>query len=544
MKRLLVFLILAIALVLGAAPAVLAGGTAAPPQSPAAALSAQIQAVMQTPDMPILAVQCVVLKHGQVVYVGNFGPRYVDNEDPDNNLPVTTDTKYRIASISKMVAAIGVMQQVEKGRIELDADVSQYLGFTFRNPNYPDARITTRMLLSHLSSLRDGDFYSFPATDSLRDYLAPDGEYYDPSRWEGPISGADTSPGHYFSYQNLNYGVLATILESVTQQRFDRYMRKHVLQPLGCAGSYDVRDFTQAELDKVGVLYRQMDADGVWDPTGPWYPQVDDYRGVYPPPPAGSDTYVPGTNATWQSPQGGLRISALDLTKVERMFMNGGVFNCHRLLQAATVRLMFKPAWTYRDERRHPGLVREVGARRADPQERPRGGRPAAAHAQQPALDGPPRRGLRHDQQRPLRPPHRRRLRLLLRRHGRRPVRALERLRAGVLQLRLGDRAGDLRELLQQVVEQEDDDSDRRRKGGHALGRVAPLSLVPAGACTTVAIHTALMDRREVGPHDLRRANRSAIPRMGDADSAVQFALKRGVAARSCPYDPRIRPMR
>ncbi len=347
MKQLLVFLILAIALVLGAAPAVLAGATAAPPQSPAAALSAQIQAVMQTPDMPILAVQCVVLKHGQVVYVGNFGPRYVDNDDPDNNLPVTTDTKYRIASISKMVAAIGVMQQVEKGRIDLDADVSRYLGFTFRNPNYPDARITTRMLLSHLSSLRDGDFYTFPATDSLRDYLSPDGEYYDPSRWEGPIPGADTSPGHYFSYQNLNYGVLATILESVTHRRFDRYMRKNVLQPLGCAGSYDVRDFTQTELDKVGVLYRQMDADGVWDPTGPWYPQVDDYRGVYPPPPAGSETYVPGANATWESPQGGLRVSALDLTKIERMFMNEGVFNCHRLLKAATVRLMFTPAWIY-----------------------------------------------------------------------------------------------------------------------------------------------------------------------------------------------------
>lgn len=347
MKRLLVFIVLAIALVLGAAPAAPAGGTAAPPQSPAAALSAQIQAVMQTPDMPILAVQCVVIRHGQVVYVGNFGPRYVDNENAANNLQVTTDTKYRIASISKMVAAIGVMQQVEKCRINLDADVSRYLGFTFRNPNYPDAKITTRMLLSHLSSLRDGDFYTFPATDSLRDYLSPDGKYYDPSRWETPIPGADTSPGHYFSYQNLNYGVLATILESVTRQRFDRYMREHVLLPLGCAGSYDVRDFTRAELNKVGVLYRKMNPDGVWDPMGPWYPQVDDYRGVYPPPPAGSDTYVPGSNATWQSPQGGLRISALDLTRVERMFMNDGVFNCHRLLQAATVRLMFKPAWTY-----------------------------------------------------------------------------------------------------------------------------------------------------------------------------------------------------
>lgn len=346
MKRLIATMMLAAVLLLGviAAPG---GATAAPPQSPAAALSAQIQAVMQTPDMPILAMQCVVVKHGQVVYVGNFGPRYVDDENPENNLPVTTDTKYRIASISKMVAAIGVMQQVEKGRIDLDADVSKYLGFAFRNPNYPEVKITVRMLLSHLSSLRDGDAYTFPATDSLRDYLSPDGKYYDSSYWEGPIRGTDTSPGRYFSYQNLNYGVLATILESVTHQRFDRYMRERVLLPLGCAASYDVRDFTQAELDKVGVLYRKLNPGGAWNPSFPWSPQVDDYRGVFPPPRDGSADYVPGTNATWQSPQGGLRISALDLTKVERMFMNDGVLNGKRLLQVATVRLMFTPAWTY-----------------------------------------------------------------------------------------------------------------------------------------------------------------------------------------------------
>lgn len=345
MKRLPALIIATLVLALGILPTAAAQARTSAP--PAADLTARIQAVMQTQDMPILAMQCVVLKHGRVAYVGNFGPRYVDNDDPAKDLPVTTLTKYRIASISKMVAAIGVMQQVEKGRIKLDADVSRYLGFTFRNPNFPDDPITTRMLLSHLSSLRDGDSYTFPATDNLRDYLSPDGKYYDPSRWQAPIPGVDASPGQYFSYQNLNYGVLATILEKVTHQRFDRYMLEHVLRPLGCVASYNVRDFTPRQLRQVGVLYRKMNADGVWDLSFPWYPQVDDYRGVYPPPPAGSKTYVPGTNATWESPQGGLRISALDLTKVERMFMHDGVFNGHRLLKAATVRLMFKPAWTY-----------------------------------------------------------------------------------------------------------------------------------------------------------------------------------------------------
>jgi CubicO group peptidase (beta-lactamase class C family) len=353
MKRLVSIAVLAAVLLLGVATAPALAGTRSvvelhPKASAALALTQQLQAVMQTPDMPILAIQAVVLKHGHVVYAHSLGDRYVDNADPSNDLPVTNDTKYRIASISKMVAAVGVMQLVEKGKIALDADVSKYLGFSFRNPSFPNDKITTRMLLSHTSSLRDGDYYSFPATDKLSDYVTPAGAHFEGgSRWATPIAGTDASPRHYFSYQNLNYGVLATILEAVTHERFDRYMQTHVLDPLGCDASYDVRWFSLCALRNVGVLYRKMDADGVWDTAGPWYPQVDDYRGVRPPAPTGSATYVPGSNATWESPQGGLRISALDLTRVERMFMNGGTFKGHRLLQASTVRLMFTPVWTY-----------------------------------------------------------------------------------------------------------------------------------------------------------------------------------------------------
>ncbi|MEI6727928.1 MAG: serine hydrolase, partial [Actinomycetes bacterium] len=322
MKRLISSVMLAALVLLGvvAAPALASTRSVVELQrssSATAQLSQQLRAVMQTPDMPILAIQAVVLKQGRVVYAQSFGPRYVDNAVPANDLPATNDTKYRIASISKMVAAVGLMQLVEKGKIDLDADVSKYLGFSFRNPNFPNAKITTRMLLSHTSSLRDGDYYSFPATDKLSDYVTPAGAHFEGgARWATPIAGTDASPGHYFSYQNLNYGVLATILEAVTHERFDRYMQTHVLDPLGADASYDVRWFSLCDLRNVGVLYRQMDANGVWDSNGPWYPQVDDYRGVRPPAPVGADSYVPGTNATWESPQGGLRISALDLSRV------------------------------------------------------------------------------------------------------------------------------------------------------------------------------------------------------------------------------------
>jgi CubicO group peptidase (beta-lactamase class C family) len=313
------------------------------------ALTKSLRAIVRNAERPLSGLAVLAVENGRVTYTGNFGRRLIVTGDPSLNRTVDQHTKFRIASISKLVAAIGIMQQVEKGVLDLDADVSDYLGFTFRNPNFPSEPITARMLLSHTSSLRDGDYYVFPVADPLSDYLVPGAPHYeDGARWAAPSAeAADVGPGRYFSYANLNYGMLATILESVTGERFDRYMKEHVLIPLGCQASYDVRDFSPRVLRNVAALYRKMDESGAWDPQGPWYPQVDDYRGVRPPAPDGSASYVPGTNATWQSPQGGLRISAWDLSKVMRMFLNGGRFEGKRLLKTSTVNSMFKPAWTY-----------------------------------------------------------------------------------------------------------------------------------------------------------------------------------------------------
>lgn len=71
--------------------------------------------------------------------------------------PVTADDPVRIASISKLVTALGVMRLVDRGKLDLDRDVSDYLGWRLRNPAFPDRAITLAMLLSHRSSLLDGE---------------------------------------------------------------------------------------------------------------------------------------------------------------------------------------------------------------------------------------------------------------------------------------------------------------------------------------------------------------------------------------------------
>lgn len=60
------------------------------------------------------------------------------------------------------MTTIGLMELVEQGKINLDHDVSEYLGFPLRNPDFPTTPITVRMLLNHTSTLRDGDVYVLP----------------------------------------------------------------------------------------------------------------------------------------------------------------------------------------------------------------------------------------------------------------------------------------------------------------------------------------------------------------------------------------------
>jgi CubicO group peptidase (beta-lactamase class C family) len=342
---------LAALLLAGAATVLLASASAARDEKEAPsknALGKALEALLSNPDRPLTGLSVVVVKHGKIVYDGNFGKRKIDPENPDKSLPVDRDTKFRVASISKLETATAIMQLLEQKKIDLDEDISRYLSFPVRNPNFPDTPITVRMLLSHTSSIRDCDNYVFPPSESLKDLFVAGGKHWDNGAHFAPaIKEHDQAPGKFFAYSNLGYGLLGTIVEAVSGERFDKYMRAHVLLPLGCKASYNVQDFSKAELNEVSVLYRKMDNNEKWDPQGPWYSQFDEYKDGVAKLPEGADKYIPGTNATWISPQGGLRISALDLSRIMRMFMNGGEFNGVRILKPETVSLMFSPQWTY-----------------------------------------------------------------------------------------------------------------------------------------------------------------------------------------------------
>lgn len=300
-------------------------------------LDAELAAVADDPACPLASLAVAALRAGQPVYEAAFGRRTIgDGGAPDR--PATPDTLYRIASISKLVTTLGLMRLVEDGRLDLDADVSGYLGFTLRNPHFPRHAITLRSLLLHTSSLRDDGGYFWPATTALRDVLAPG----------APASWSDlAAPGIYYSYCNLGFGVIGTAMERVTGERFDRLMARLVLDPLGLEAGYNPSALAPRALARLATVYRKRPADGAtWNPSGPWIAQVDDTRAAFAPPP-GLDAYVAGRNATPFSPTGGLRISARGLALVGRMLAQGGVHEGRRLLRAATLETMFARHWTY-----------------------------------------------------------------------------------------------------------------------------------------------------------------------------------------------------
>ena len=303
------------------------------PQAQQRALDAALAAIVDDPLHPLASLSVLAIRHGKVSYQQQFGYRHI-GATPADSLPVTPATLFRIASVSKMMTTVGLMRLVEQGKLSLDQDVGIYLGFSLRNPHFPRQAVTLRRLLSHTSSLRDAGGYAWGPERSLRDVLTAGGDLI----WDAAMP-----PGRYFTYSNLNWGVIGTVMEKVTGERFDLLMRRLLLDPLDVRGGYHPAAFSREELANMATLYRKRTLETeVWQPHGPWIAQADD---VDQHPPAGLANYVIGSNATVFSPTGGLRISAADLGKIMQMLLDGGRYQHQQLLQPASIALMFARQW-------------------------------------------------------------------------------------------------------------------------------------------------------------------------------------------------------
>ena len=263
--------------------------------------------------------------------VGSFAEGFAD---PTAGRAVTPDDPVRIASISKLVVAIGVMKLAEAGKLNLDEDVSRYLGWPLRNPAFPDRPISLRLLLSHTSSVRDhDDQYAVPLGDTVRGVM-DDAESWDPAHGPGD---------NFFVYANLNFPIVASIMERVTGERFDIWMRREVLDPMKIDACFNWPTCSDAAVARAVVL--RQDGKIIRDDLKGRRPECPVF--VKDGEPCDLSRWRAGENGALFSPQGGLRISARGLARVGRMLLNDGVVDGARILSRDGVEQLLGPIWGF-----------------------------------------------------------------------------------------------------------------------------------------------------------------------------------------------------
>jgi len=144
-------------------------------------------------------------------------------------LPVMKETVFRTASVAKMVSALLVFRMQTQGRLNVQQDVSELLGYPVRNPHFPDAPITLAMLLSHTSAIVDSQAYfaAFQQKTPLRVLLK------EPSAFLAAV------PGTTFRYSNFAAGMVGCILEKQTGMSLEKLAQQELFQPLGVQATFD-----------------------------------------------------------------------------------------------------------------------------------------------------------------------------------------------------------------------------------------------------------------------------------------------------------------
>ncbi len=143
-----------------------------------------------------------------------------------------TDTVH-IGSIAKTILAVGVLHLATEEKINLDESVSKYLTDTkFINKWNATNPVTIRHLLDHTSGLSDSKLWHIFSTSSTPN--TPLSTFYqnDPK-----ILTIQAKPGSIYSYSNMGYTLLGMIIESVTNQRYEKYLNENIIKPLGMYNS-------------------------------------------------------------------------------------------------------------------------------------------------------------------------------------------------------------------------------------------------------------------------------------------------------------------
>lgn len=261
----------------------------------------------QMRDAGIAGLGTAILVDRKVVWMKGYG-----QADRARGRPFTTHTATNVASIAKTVTGVALMRAVQAGKLDLDADIDGYLPFAVTNPNFPDAPITLRQLATHTSSITDRwavyeRTYHFDgaAPESLeafmQGYFAPGGANHSQDNFLA------VAPGTHREYSNIGAALAGYIVERATGERLDALTQREVFAPLGMADTHWL--LADVDRDRHSTLY--VAQNGRTIPIAAY------------------------TLTTY--PDGALRTSVADLSRLFSALLNGGELDGARILDAGSV---------------------------------------------------------------------------------------------------------------------------------------------------------------------------------------------------------------
>lgn len=253
-------------------------------------IDAFVQEQMERLDIPGAAL--AIVRGDEIVHLEGYGVA------SDAGEPVTPQMPFLLASLSKSMTAVAVMQLVEAGQVELDAPIQEYLPWFM-----PETPITVRQLLNQTSGLDEGRGYERN--------LDPDGEdALETSIRRLAATELNHPPGAAFEYSNSNYDVLGLLIETVSGQSYGTYMKEHVFEPLAMTNTFSSLEAARA----AGM-------------SSAFYPFFSRQTSV--------DGTVPYSRAT--QPSSGIIGSAEDMAHYSMMHLNSGRFRDTQLLSSTSV---------------------------------------------------------------------------------------------------------------------------------------------------------------------------------------------------------------
>lgn len=252
----------------------------------------------------------------KVVWMKGYG--FADRE---RRVPFTPDTVMNVGSIAKTFTGVALMRAVEEGKLSLDDDINAHLPFKVVNPYFPDAKITLRQLATHTSAISDRwevyeSTYHFGGDapqdlgEFLKSYLVPGGKNYAKENF------IQAKPGTHREYSNIGAGLAGYIIELAVGEKLNAYTKRHIFTPLQMKNTgWFLSEIPPGRHSKLYVAQN-----GITIP-------IELYGGT---------TY----------PDGGVRTSVADLSKLFIALLNEGEFEGVRILRKSSVDEMLRFHYT------------------------------------------------------------------------------------------------------------------------------------------------------------------------------------------------------